>query len=272
MSSNKSRLFYDPAQHPEWVQPHTPRWYSQLATDTGGYKYPWKSNFDGITAEAILSDKILSCLMNESRVLDVGCGHGEFTYQFGTKARDVVGIDMNRGFIDVANVKSRDNIRFLTVNVEGRLPFPDHYFDVIYTKKGPQLFNKGNLEGSRIIKKGGTVIEFHHLGTDGGLRELFPRLYSPLPRNWNSMERVESELKITENTLSNLEIQIIEETEYLLRPEDVLIKKCFGQNAALKKDVWEKCLKEVEDVFHRNATDKGLEIMNSYSLVTGFAP
>lgn len=27
-------------------------------------------------------------------------------------------------------------IKFLNVNADGKLPFPDHYFDLVYTKKG----------------------------------------------------------------------------------------------------------------------------------------
>lgn len=131
----KSIIFQDPSQHPEWVRPHSGEWYTQLGAEDGGYKYPWKSEFDEPTAETLFTEKISSYLLNDSRLLDIGCGHGEFTYQFADKAQEVVGIDIIKDFINTANRDINNACRFLTVDVNNGLPFPNEYFDVIYTKK-----------------------------------------------------------------------------------------------------------------------------------------
>jgi SAM-dependent methyltransferase len=175
---NQKRLF-DPMLHPEWVPPHSEKWYAQLGAE-GEYKYPWKSQFDEPTAVMVFAQRLSSYIEEDSRVLDVGCGHGEFTYQWASEVKEVVGIDVIEGFILTANRnKPSDTIRFLSVNTDEKLPFSDDYFDVVYTKKGPWLYQEAN----GITKRGGIVMGLYHGGTDGGLRELFPDLYHPMPIN-----------------------------------------------------------------------------------------
>lgn len=263
-------IFPNPMEHPEWITPHSREWYLQIDNEYGEYKYPWKSQFDEPTAEMIFAQKISSYLKNDSRVLDVGCGHGEFTYHFAAQAKEVVGIDIRESFIATANKnKSSERLHFLTVDVDDGLPFPDDSFDVVYTKKGPWLFQGAkNGEGNRVIKPGGIALLFLHSGTDGGLRELFPGLYSPLTYNIYDLTPLVNDLKLQENHLNLIEIQMIEESEYLATPEDVLMKKCFGQNRKLKEFVWQNCLRGVEEIFHKNATSKGLKVTNYYRIVT----
>lgn len=71
-------------------------------------------------------------------MLDVGCGHGDFTSLFAHKAKEVVGIDVIEGYIASANnKKTGESVKFLVVDADKQLPFPDSFFDVVYTKKGP---------------------------------------------------------------------------------------------------------------------------------------
>lgn len=130
-------IFPDPAAHPEWIQPHSDAWYAALDKTVGIYKYPWKSTFDEPTAETILKEELSTMLTRESRVLDVGCGHGEFTAFWTEVCREVIGIDNREKFIETARSRygRTDNIRFLMVDAGDLLPFPDHYFDVVYTKR-----------------------------------------------------------------------------------------------------------------------------------------
>lgn len=267
----KAFLFPNPAQHPEWTPPQSNAFYTRLVEEAGEYEYPWSSQFDEPTAEMMLSTKIVADLFGNSRVLDVGCGHGKFTLQFASNAKEVVGIDITEGFIATANKRRKtDNIRFLPINADGRLPFPDHYFDVAYTKKGPTNWY---AEGNRVVKPGGLVCGLYHGGTDGGLRSLFPGLYSPVGKiDFNrAMESLRSNLRLLESGLTEIRIEPIEEVEYLSAPEDVLKKKCFGQSKQLKEYVWKECLKGVEEIFYKHATSKGLQVINYYYLLTARA-
>jgi hypothetical protein len=69
------KILYDLMKHPEWVPPHSDEWYAQLG---GKYNYSWRSQFEEPTASMVLAQKINSYVDDNSRILDVGCGHGEF--------------------------------------------------------------------------------------------------------------------------------------------------------------------------------------------------
>ncbi|QHW31707.1 methyltransferase domain-containing protein [Paenibacillus rhizovicinus] len=263
-----TRLF-DPMQHPEWISTQSAEWHDRIALESGVYSYPWKSEFDEPRAEIVLASQIAACLNENARVLDVGCGHGAFTKQFAGMAEEVVGIDVIEGYIATANAETAGSVAFHSVDALKPLPFHDNAFDVIYTKKGPWLFDNGLEEGHRILKPGGMVLGLYHCGTDGGFRELFKGLYHPLPDNHLDELKVKFELQLSESNLETSELRLFEEVEYLSRPEDVLIKKCFGQKDTLKALVWEKCLKDVEDIFNQNCTSRGLRVINYHALLAG---
>lgn len=253
-------------KHPAWNRPQSKEMYAQLANEVGEYEYPWKSQFDGKTAEMIFTEKLSSYIDENTSVLDVGCGHGKYTSKWSARAKEVVGIDITEGFIATANKNYlSNNTRYLLVDAKGQLPFSNDYFDVVYTKKGPWL----HKEGSRIAKPGAIVMGLYPGRTDGGLRELFPDLYEPLPYDPYDIDYVTSIWKFNESVgLSDFHIEVIEEVEYLSTPEDVLIKRCFGQKEIIKEMVWKKCLKNVEEVFYSNSSRKGLKVINYYHLVT----
>jgi SAM-dependent methyltransferase len=183
----------------------------------------------------------------------------------------VIGIDVVDGYIATARKDAEDNITFLVVDADGTLPFPDGYFDVVFTKKGPWLFHKGMKEGHRILRSGGIALGLYHCRSDGHFRSLFPGLYQPLPDNHMDEIRAIYEQQLSESGLEKVELQIIEEVEYLSTPEDVLIRKCFGQKESLKRIVWQRCLKDVEEIFYRHATSRGLKVINYHALMIGKA-
>jgi SAM-dependent methyltransferase len=238
---------------------------------TGIYKYPWRSEFDEPLAEAILAEQIAGYIHEQSYVLDVGCGHGEFTKSLAYLAQAIVGIDVNERYIATANEAKLPSVTFQVVDADQPLPFADQSFDIIYSKKGPWLFHEGMVEGHRLLKPGGMALGLYHCGTDGGLRALFPGLYEPLPDNHLEETRNKFEHQLSASKLGQTELHLIEEVEYLSRPEDILIKKCFGQKESLQQLVWQLCLKDVEDIFHQHATARGFKVINYHVLLVGQA-
>lgn len=113
------------------------------------------------------------------------------------------------------------------------------------------------------------ALGLYHCGSDGGLRSLFAGLYSPLSDNYLNEIKEKFEYQLSESGLGEVELHLFEEIEYLSSPEDVL--KCFGQSEKLKEIVWRECLSNVEEIFHRNATPKGLRVVNYHAITIGKA-
>lgn len=85
--------FIDPSTLSEWVAPHSIEWYKQLGEIQSKYTYSWNSQLIEPNGESIFDEEVIRNIKNK-KVLDVGCGHGEFTIQCSTVAKEIVGFDV----------------------------------------------------------------------------------------------------------------------------------------------------------------------------------
>lgn len=97
----KETVFSNMNEHPDYVSGQSKEWCQQLASQTGKYEYTWNYHHDGLIAEEVLTTE-LAALM-QGKVLDVGCGHGEYTNQWASCVEEIVGYDMTEDFIETAN-------------------------------------------------------------------------------------------------------------------------------------------------------------------------
>ena len=91
------------------------------------------------------------------KILEPGCGRGEHLRIFQDLGLEVYGLD-----ISPEAPKLADDLNISVCNLEsGKLPFPDNFFDVVYSKsflehlKEPHMFLK---EALRILKPGGLIL------------------------------------------------------------------------------------------------------------------
>jgi ubiquinone/menaquinone biosynthesis C-methylase UbiE len=97
------------------------------------------------------------------KVLDVGCGPGEFTLRVGRVAKSVTGIDASKVALELAEenlARSRlRNVEFRYGNAS-KLPFSEKSFDLVYSRRGPASDSKKNLaEVLRVLRRGGVFME-----------------------------------------------------------------------------------------------------------------
>jgi len=262
-------IFPKISEHPEWIPAHSRAWYNQLGERQGVYRYTWRWIPDGPQAEDALTEALERVV--RGRVLDVGCGHGEYAKRWSDRAEEVVGLDVTSDFLETANRDKAPNMRFVLGDTKEGLPFPAGYFDLAYTKKGPTSWY---AEGNRVVKPGGYVIGLHpgaepvRTGS-GDLRFYFPGLFGPA----SEAKPVGGILKerLDRSGLHEVRIQVVHERGFLPRPEDVLHMACFGQTEEVFHYVMERCYRLIEDRFAAYAVPEGLPVVAAYYLVTAIA-
>jgi 2-polyprenyl-3-methyl-5-hydroxy-6-metoxy-1,4-benzoquinol methylase len=90
------------------------------------------------------------------KVLDIGCGDGDYAYNLKRMGFDVLAADM-----DVERFKYADQIVFQKCNVTEKLPFADNSFDyILFAEVIEHLKNPYDVikELSRILKRGGILV------------------------------------------------------------------------------------------------------------------
>ena len=94
---------------------------------------------------------------NNLKLLDVGCGRGEFLNGFLNCGLDCFGADQSK----TAKMYNK-SINLKLVNLEtDPLPYKDNFFDVVFSKSVLEHFYKPELlvkEMHRVLKPGGTII------------------------------------------------------------------------------------------------------------------
>lgn len=136
-------------------------WYDMIARRNGGYKSNAIFTVEGLSGESVFEDRLKRMLPDFEMVLDVGCGHGEFTLKIGRYAKNLIGFDNSIELIKIAESlklqQQVDSVRFVYGTTKNELPFKDGQFDLIYNRRGPTSI----LNHSRILRSGGTVFGIH---------------------------------------------------------------------------------------------------------------
>ncbi|WP_231689540.1 class I SAM-dependent methyltransferase [Bacillus sp. FJAT-27245] len=129
-------MLTDPTTLSDWLPPHSLEWYKQIGDLEGKYHYPWNSSIMQPNGESIFDTEVME-MVKGKKVLDIGCGDGRFTIQYGTVAREIVGFDATEKFAAAGNEKKSANVSFVTGNSKHGLPIERGPFDCAYIRKGP---------------------------------------------------------------------------------------------------------------------------------------
>ncbi len=135
-------------------------WYEKVASTQGGYVESWNSVVDGFSGEAAFAERIFSLLTPTMRVLDAGCGSGEFTLAVAPMVAEIVGFDFAEGMIESAISNARaagvDNAAFVHAGSRDLDATPGS-FDLVYCRRGPTSI----LLRTELLKPGGWMVGVH---------------------------------------------------------------------------------------------------------------
>ncbi len=97
-------------------------------------------------------------------LLDAGCGRGHHTEKLRKMGYRTTGIDISEEDIAMAKSKFPEN-NFFRHDLNEKLPFPDHTFDVIFSNSVLQYieWRKVILEYKRVLKPGGQALFLENL-------------------------------------------------------------------------------------------------------------
>ncbi|MFD2169770.1 class I SAM-dependent methyltransferase [Tumebacillus lipolyticus] len=173
-----SDRLYDPRTHSDWLSPHSIEWYAHLGEAARQYSYPWNRMTTEPNGETMFEQEVMAMVTNKT-VLDIGCGHGEFTKRWSGVVKKIVGLDGTDDFVQVGRTDARQNVSFVVANTKNSLPFATAAFDCAYNRRGP---TSAYLDVKRVIKSGGRLLGLHpgdRLGEE--LSHWFLTLFEPRP-------------------------------------------------------------------------------------------
>src|SRR5512137_2367991 len=117
-----------------------------------GFNHPWRSKVAGGNGEDAFIELVDQHLRPDSDVLDLGCGHGEFTLNLAARCRTIVGIERTPEYLELAREltveRNVTNVRFFQANLAGPdekdrefagIPLPDDSIDLFINRRGPLL-------------------------------------------------------------------------------------------------------------------------------------
>ncbi|WP_456271012.1 class I SAM-dependent methyltransferase [Bacillus sp. AK031] len=252
-------LLKDPTKMQEWLPPHSIQWYSQIGELEGKYNYTWNSTVLVPNGETIFDEEVMK-MVKGKKVLDIGCGHGDFALNCSSEAAEVIGFDVTSQFLP----KDRTplNVSFVEGNTKKGLPFKNAEFDCAYNRKGP---TSSYPHVKRVVKNGGIFLALHpgdNLGME--LPELFPGLFN---KQESTPVLCNLQQKIKESGFHKSEIEEVNVIEFLHSPVDVLKRRCFGQHPKIYDELIKAELQQVARIFDENKTDQGLPVTFSRYIV-----
>ena len=130
------------------------------------YEKYWSSFDGGIDTDPTTPARIsnlkeaLAAIPEGSKILDFGCGLGDFTDFISTLGFDVLGVDISETVINLAKIK-HNNVKFHILNEDDRIPAPANHFSAVWSSEVIEHIFDVNAhlkEIHRVLKPNGVYI------------------------------------------------------------------------------------------------------------------
>ena len=161
---------------------HSNSWYDNLATVQQGYYYPWNSVVGDRNGEDAFVELVKAHMTPDTRVLEVGCGHGDLALALAPCCASILAYDRVQSYIDLANAAKEtagvDNVSYLCYDMndprhpEPLLPAEADSIDMIIGRRAPLHWIQ---DARRVCRPGAVLIELNPM------EEPIPAWSSKLP-------------------------------------------------------------------------------------------
>ncbi len=137
----------------------TTSFYNKVADKFGSYHTGARctKEYPNGEPEEVFKEKLLELSGKDKVALDVGCADGRFTLSVASSFQKIIAIDLSTGMLEAAKRNKKDqgidNVSFEEQDAS-KTNFTDSKFDIIYSRRGPTLFQ----EFHRLLKLGGYFV------------------------------------------------------------------------------------------------------------------
>ena len=141
-----------------------------------GFAHRWQSSVAAGNGEDAFIALVDQHLRPDCDVLDVGCGHGEFTLTLADRCRSIVGIERDPGYLELARELAAEqevaNVQFYQANLAGvgdedrdfaGIPVADNSIDLLINRRGP-ILRRYLDEALRVARPGAVIVGLHPTG------------------------------------------------------------------------------------------------------------
>jgi len=217
------------------IKPHSHPWYHRLSQLQTGYYYPWKSSLAEGNGEDAYHELLEKHLAKDKDVLDVGCGHGEFTLSLADRCRSILAYDRIPAYIDLAREQAENsgikNVTFLCHDSKSgelpSIPAEDDAFDLLISCRGPLHWIP---DARRVARPGARLIQLNPMET------LPPPWVDLLPEVLQTQAQIDYRFRMRENIeyqldLGGLQLHscwTFDVPEYFDDPEQLYLRLAWG--------------------------------------------
>jgi len=138
-------------------------WYNENAKRNNGYGSRAHFVKEGKSGEDKFEKRLIDILPNFSNVLDIGCGHGEFTLKMSRYTEKITGGDSAIELINIANELKKtngiENTEFIYFHTHEMEKVEKVKYDLIYNRRGPTSI----YDHKKILALGGMILGIHPL-------------------------------------------------------------------------------------------------------------
>jgi 23S rRNA (guanine745-N1)-methyltransferase len=141
-----------------------------------GFAHRWQSSVAAGNGEDAFIALVEQYLRPDCDVLDLGCGHGEFTLTLAARCRTIVGIEREPGYLELAKELAAEqnitNAQFFQVNLAGAededrvfagISLADDSIDLFVNRRGP-ILRRYLAEAMRVARCGAVIVGLHPTG------------------------------------------------------------------------------------------------------------
>jgi len=245
-------------------------WLRDPRIATRGFAHRWQSSVAAGNGEDAFIALVDQFLRPDCDVLDLGCGHGEFTLMLAARCRTIVGIEREAGYLalakELASEQNITNAQFFQVNLigakeEGRvfagLPLADDSIDLFINRRGPILLRYLD-EAIRVARRGAVIVGLHATGTPA------PPWCDELPEPYRNVFTALSFDEVTGWVtgplhavgISDYSLWWLDVPEFLRNPDELYVR--LGVPHVPDAPAYEEIEPQLVRIFERHATSQGI--------------